>query len=536
MKICLINPPFLFPRQENVVVSHCLGLRTLSSYLSCSGEHQVRLIDSLFLGLDHMITLKSGVLVGLPHEETVRRIPGDCELVGVSAPFSQLAPVVHDLIDVLKQRLPNTNVVTGGMYPSTQPELALTSNADYVVVGEGEQAILDLANGKDPSNIEGVYSPAVPHSGPWTPARLIQPMDTLPWPDYTIPHMGQYFSLSPRGIGGRTASLVTSRGCPCDCEFCSVHPVSGWQFRARSPANVLAEVEYVARRFDVRLLEFEDDNLTSDRERVAAIFEGLIHLKEKGLPIAWRSPNGVRIDTLDDELIALAKRSGCVEMALALEHGDQAMLDLMKKNLDAEQAFRVLESCCKHEIPKIYVFYMVGYPGETLENFTRGIRYLERVRRLPGNIRLSVNFAQPYPGTKLLARCRSAGYITDPDYGNFLVMRKLMNTQYAVSVETPELARGEVMRRRAKVASIFAPPKDGFGRRRSSIGHARWPDLRGSGKADARTHVLIEPGHSHLTTGHVLGRLQVVRNARPPLVRRTIRRVTLLLANRRQGE
>lgn len=415
----------------------------------------MRLVDALFLGSGCQTRYDSGYLIGLPNDEIVRRIPRNTELIGIGAPFSQLAPVVHELAASIKHAFPRTPIVMGGAYPSTQPGLALTSQADLIVVGEGERPLLALADGANPADLTGVYTRTRPGDGEHLSAELVKDLDGLPFPDYTITLIERYFAVSSRGWAGPAASIATSRGCPYDCEFCSIHPVHGWRYRARSPGLVLEEIEYLARRFRVRLIEFEDDNLTLDRERAAAIFEGLVRLREKGLPLEWRTPNGVRIDALDDELIGVMKRSGCRELTLGLEHGDPEILALMGKRLDLEHAYRVLELCRKHEIPKVVLFYIVGYPGETPANFATGLRYLERVRQLGGDIRVSSGFAQPYPGTRLLERCRAEGSIDSPDYDNFLVRRDITSTDSTVSVEGQGLDRREILRRRNAVYRVF---------------------------------------------------------------------------------
>lgn len=474
MRVCLVNPPFLFPHERNIALSHCLGIRSLSSYLREQGNHKVRVLDALFLGIDRVAKYDSGVLVGLSHDEIVRRIPRDTEMIGVGAPFSQLAPVVHDLVARIKDRFPGVPVVMGGAYPSTQPALALTSAADMIVVGEGERAIAALAEGADPAGVVGVYSHASSVDGRPAFAPVVEDMDDLPFPDYSLDLIEQYFSVSPRRWRNqRVASLATSRSCPYNCEFCSIHSVFGWGFRGRSAGLVLEEVEFVARRFGVRLIEFEDDNLTFDRERAATIFEGFVHLRERGLAMEWRTPNGVRIDTLDDELVGLIKRSGCIELTLGLEHGDPEMLAIMDKRLDLDRAYHVLTLCRKHDIPKVVVFYIVGYPGETPERFATGMKYLERIKQLGPSMCVSTSLVQPYPGTRLLKRCRVEGYIHDPDYDNFLVRRDFMDTGYTVSIEGPDLDRQEVLRRRYQVDRLFDPTQGSLAARIMSGGRRR---------------------------------------------------------------
>ena len=158
MQVCLINPPSVCADRWSMTPSQCLGLRSLSSYVAQSGEHIVHFIDALMLGRRTVSPYATGWMWGLPIEEIVKRVPADTDLIGVSAPFSQLAPIVHELVARLKERFHSVPVVMGGVYPSTQPRLALTSEADYIVVGEGEVALRTLAAGGALSAISGIYT------------------------------------------------------------------------------------------------------------------------------------------------------------------------------------------------------------------------------------------------------------------------------------------------------------------------------------------------------------------------------------------
>ena len=181
----------------------------------------------------------------------------------------------------------------------------------------------------------------------------------------------------------------------------------------------------------------------------------MIRLNEQGANLQWRTPNGVRIDTLDEEVVKLIKRSNCTEIVLALEHGDREMLEIMNKKLDLNKAFRTIRSLVKHGIKKITLFVIVGYPGETQKRFLNGLNYLEEIRKLKGNISLCANIAQPYPGTKLLERCRTEGYITDKNFDNFLIRKDMFSTGQAVLVTTPDFDSEEVFRRKKILMNCF---------------------------------------------------------------------------------
>jgi len=459
MKVTLINPPFVFPVTEQISHSQILGLRYLSAYLKSRGHHRVEIWDALHLGFGQVRKYYDGYQVGLEPEDLVSRISGDTDLIGVSVPFSQLAPIAHQIVAAAKAHLPRVPIILGGVYASSQPELALTSGADWILVGEGEQALCRIAAGENPAEIRGIYSPQGTHKPPFVPTEPLADLDSLPFPDDALPEFDRYLATSPRQYQKHlAAAVITSRGCPFNCEYCSIHAIYGKNWRARSAENVIAEIDYWNTRHGVNYFEIEDDNFTLNRERAALILEGIVRLNESGRALRWSTPNGVRIDTLDEDLIRLIKRAQCINITIGLEHGSPEMIRLMNKKLDLDKAFETIELLAKHKLPLISLFIIVGFPGETPARFDECVRYLREVKKLRGNFEVYVNIAQPYPGTRLLQRCLDAGYVSDRSFGNFLVNPNLMSTSKSVTITTEDFDAQEVMRRKKIIEKMFDHP------------------------------------------------------------------------------
>jgi hypothetical protein len=225
------------------------------------------------------------------------------------------------------------------------------------------------------------------------------------------------------------------------------------------------EIELLHGKYGVTKLEIEDDNFTLRRDRTVEILEGIVRMNERGANLSWRTPNGVRIDSLNDEIMGLIKRSGCSELTLALEHGDQEMVaNVMNKKLNLDTAFEVFTLAAKHQVTTL-LFIIVGYPGETKQRFENCYRYIEKVKALGGNFKCLAFIAQPYPGTELLELCRQKDYLRPPpgvtyeDFDNFLVRRDLMSTGSVVSIETPDFDETEVRRRQAAILALLPPKK-----------------------------------------------------------------------------
>ena len=200
------------------------------------------------------------------------------------------------------------------------------------------------------------------------PRPLIRNLDELPYPAYDLVDMEQY--LNPKKIGyrsfrSRAISMITSRGCPFNCCFCSVHLHMGKEFRAHSSSYVLKHIQYVVEKFDVKNIFFEDDNLTLDLPRFEAICDGLIEQKIK---IGWETPNGVRADCLNMNLLQKMKKSGCKSVFFGVESGDQQILDnVICKSLDLNRVVEVAKICRKIGL-KTGAFYIIGFPGEKREH------------------------------------------------------------------------------------------------------------------------------------------------------------------------
>ena len=452
--ILLINPPFVFENLDKAKEgSQCLGLRYLSSFLKLKGGHQVEILDAFKRGIQKVRRYANGYMVGMEVNEIVKEIPPATNIIGVSVPFSHLAPIGHRIIDEIKSTHPNMLVVMGGVYPSTQPTLALTSKADLIVVGEGEQAFLRIANGEGPKEITGVYSKNDIDREVFQPTNTLRDLDEIPFPDYSGTDAEDFFGISPRGVTKyRTASMITSRGCPFSCEFCSIHPVYGHKWRARSCGNILEEIKYLREKFNINHIEFEDDNFTLKKQRTVEILEGIIQFNKQGYGLSWSTPNGLRIDTLDAEIIDLMKRSNCKRIVLSLEHGDKEMLKIMNKRLNIEKAFEVIGMFTANKIPLI-LFLIAGYPGETLERFNNGIAFLKRVKKLGGDVSAAQNTTRVYPGTRLLMRLKSECYITDDNFDNFLIRKDIISEE--AHITTSDFDEKEVVRRINLIEKIF---------------------------------------------------------------------------------
>jgi anaerobic magnesium-protoporphyrin IX monomethyl ester cyclase len=239
--------------------------------------------------------------------------------------------------------------------------------------------------------------------------------------DYGKIDLERYFRLYEKGFPARVSyeypgshravSMVTSRGCPFKCVFCSIHLHMGYAFRWHSAENVVAHIKHLVERYDVRHFHFEDDNLTLYKPRFKKILEGII---ENRLRITWDTPNGVRADMLDRELISLAKESGCVYLMFGVESGNQRVLDtIVKKDLNLGDVVNSARIC--HEVGlDTAAFYIFGFPGETKQDIedTYNLAF-EMFRKY--KTRPHVNIARPLRGTELYRMAKEKNVLIDTE-------------------------------------------------------------------------------------------------------------------------
>jgi magnesium-protoporphyrin IX monomethyl ester (oxidative) cyclase len=308
-------------------------------------------------------------------------------------------------------------------------------------------------SGKEPEKIKGMSFSGRAVTD-FTPAEIITDLDTIPFPARDKLPMDKCLSFrSPRRENLKSASLITSRGCPFDCNFCSIHLITGRLGRKRSAENVLEEIVSLIKSYDIEHIEFEDDNLTVDRERAACIFQGIEKINRDIKKVSWSTPNGVKIDTLDKGLLEIIKKSNCRFLSFGIESGDPEILKKMNKNINLE---RVAETAaiCKQLGIRTSAFFMIGYPGETKESFNKTILYVKKLREA-GVGEFYYTVTRAYPGTKLFDFCRENNYLAADYEGNRIFLGNRITRENAII--TPEFNAKTLIKRQALFEKATVP-------------------------------------------------------------------------------
>ncbi len=417
MKILLINPPqTFFPGSDLISGNLPLGLMYLAAVLDKEG-FKVELLDA-FMAESQPRTKEDAIEVGMPYDQLeadIKRIKPD--IVGIANPFSTQIEHAKKVADIAKQLNPEVLTVVGGPHVTVVPEQFLeeAQNVDMAVVGEGENTIVELAKACETessfSEVAGIAFRKTDGQIQITqPRPFIKNLDELPYPAYHLVDMEKYLSPSKieyRSFKPRALAMITSRGCPHRCCFCSVHLHMGSAFRANSPEYVADHLHFVIDKFKVQNVFFEDDNLTYDMKRMETICDKVI---ERRIKFSWETPNGIRADRVNLELLKKMKKSGCRSVFFGVESGDQCVSDkIVQKDLSLNSVVEVAKIC-----KKIHLtgggFYIIGFPGEKKENMKQTVDFALRLKR-DYDFGMHLLVATPSYGTKLYEECRKHGYL-----------------------------------------------------------------------------------------------------------------------------
>jgi len=384
-------------------------------------QHKVRIIDAHMEGWRNREQIdETRNRIGLKNNEIADRIrQWSPDIVVITVRFSGWSKIAYEIASIVKNINKNINTVLAGLHPSTRPEDCLAHpNIDFVVIGEPEDTIFELVGALEQGTIQSlkkIRGIAFNENGEKvvTPPRpAIQDLDSLPFPARHLLPMAAYFAAAKenplRGeISKPWATMITSRGCPYNCVFCANHNVMGRQWRGRSPENVVDEIEQLVRTYHIKQIDFYDDNMTLNKKRMETICDLIV---KRGLDIEWYTPNGVRADTLDENLLTKMRKSGCKKIRIAPESGVQRVVNqIIKKDLNLIDVEKAVVSCKKVGI-KVGCFFVIGLIGETKEDIKESINYAYKLRQL-GADRFYFSIAQPVYGTELYEQAKRGGFL-----------------------------------------------------------------------------------------------------------------------------
>ena len=388
MRVALIQPKIPQSEDENLLgIYPPVGLAWLAGNIF----DEVEIIDLRLTSL----TVKDWDVVGI-----------SCQTVGLEQ--------CRTLAQQIRAKIPETVIVTGGHHSIVEDILRFS---DFAVRREGEITFGELLSHikrkrkrkrikelKETNRIHKLeeYTQAINIPGVSTrygsaPDRPPAELFRLNPPDYNTLSLTQYHP--------HEGTMVTSRGCPYHCIFCTRPFGNTW--RGRKPSQVIEEAELLLEK-GAQTLHIMDDLFTYDKERTLKICEGLASLH-----IMWDLPNGTRVDTVDQDLLNAMAESGCYRILYGIESAVKNVLKRIKKQITIEQIERAI-SMTKNAGTEAEGLFMVGNPGDTPETIKKTVEFIKKL-----DIKGHFSLATPYPGTDFWEWVKHHGRFLNVPYRNF---------------------------------------------------------------------------------------------------------------------
>ena len=384
VKVALVYPYFHPANDNSIFRFPPLGLGYVAAALKKRG-FEVELVDCTFM----------------QQRQAVERIKrAEPQIVGFYSMFSMKKTALELAYTLRNEGLDDCLFVVGGPLPSWSPESFLDI-FDVVAVGEGEQTMSDLADcvaqGKKLSGVKGLIFRDGKNIVNTGPREFIENLDSLSFPSRDLFDNDAYKKYYLNNFGYSTTSMITSRGCPFSCDFCS-RPIFGADMRTRSVKNIVDEVEEIARLGYDRVW-FADDCFTLNRNHLLDVCD---EIAQRGLDVGWECLS--RVDTMDAQVAEGMKRAGCIGVFFGIESGNDSVLSMMKKRITTTQAQRAVYAARAAGL-KVGAFFIVGYPGESNKTVLDTVRFASG---LPLDY-LSFTLPYPIPGTPLYERVKDNG-------------------------------------------------------------------------------------------------------------------------------
>jgi len=415
MKILLIYPPITKHNLDvsTPVKSTLVGLGYIGAVLQKAG-HRVRIVDGMVSSYEKHPISSEFTRFGLSDEEILREISSfQPEVVGISCMFTSYFKDAHNIAKMVKEFNRNILVVFGGAHASTFPEAVMKDKSvDVTIIGEGEITICEVLerykNKQDFNGIKGIIHRVNGTLKKEEPREFIQNLDELPFPAWELlekdlgiiqqENRGNKF-LMRKPVG----HILTSRGCPNDCYFCSVKLVWERGWRGRSGKSVVDEIEFLKNKYGFREFHFVDDNSSVSKKRMHEICDELLKRK---LDVKLATPTGIAIATLDKEILTKMKRAGFYRLCFGIESGDPETQKIIKKRVDLDKAREIIAIANKLGFWTSGTF-IIGFPHETTREFRNTIEFAKN-----SNMDFAIIYLlTPQPGTEVYAIFKQQGLI-----------------------------------------------------------------------------------------------------------------------------
>lgn len=412
------------------------GLASIASYCIKNGFKDIKFIEPQI----EKLTKKD-------YEEFLKQ--NGFDVIGLTSCTATM-DFVTSTIKLIKQTLPNSKVILGGVHATLLPEETLKEceDLDIICMGEGEITFLKiLENIKNLSKVKGIAYRKDKEIIINEPRELIRDINILPLPAYNLFPMDEYKTQVTIAKVFPTKTMLVSRGCVYNCGFCNACAVHGRKVRYKDPKRVVEEMLYLKNNFNTKGIAFFDSTFTVNKQWVNDFCDLIV---KKGLGLPWSCYS--RTDTVDEELLQKMKASGCWGITFGIESGNQKTLDSIEKGVTVEQNTKAVNLALKLGY-FVSANYIICWPRENKKDALNTIKYAKKLATHLALFYLPI----PFPKTKLYKLCEEDGGLNkearwsdfngynfdNPVYVNPRVgkkeMQKLYNYAYRTYYITPKV-------------------------------------------------------------------------------------------------
>ena len=418
-KILLIRTPIIQPYY------HVTGLRAIPSvglaYVNASlikNGYDSSILDAPAENITSFRQLDNTIFIinGLKAEEIVERIPFDVDAIGVSCMHTNEWIYDSVILKKIKEKFPDKFLFIGGEHATGSTKLILENcpDVDAIVMGEGEQTVLDLLDAyfsnKSFESILGVAF-KINNKIRINPRRAnIKDVNSIPFPNWRGVPLKNYFDInaSISSFDINSIPMIATRGCPHTCTFCTVPNMWDSKWFNRTPENIIEEIKQHQKQFGIKHIDFVDLTMTINKQWTIEFCQKLI---DANLGITWSLPIGTRTEVLDLELLTLMKKAGLKRILFSPESGSKATLIRIKKKLNINNTNNAIHNSLKVGLI-IKIATIFGFPGQTKREVFESLCFIWKIALIGVHDVVCLCFV-PYPGTELYYQVIKEGKLQD---------------------------------------------------------------------------------------------------------------------------
>ena len=458
-KVLLISPPGKITiteegsRKRKLAVPP-LGLASLAACL-LKEDIGVEILDVMMEGYENELSSGNQIIYGLSDEDVCRRIQDyDPDLIGVSCLFSNRGFEALNLCRLAREAAPDAFVVLGGQHPSGMPELVQDDNIDCIMYGEADNSFVQLIEtinaGGDLRDVSQII--LKDGDGYWkSPNNDYPDPKDLPLPAWDLVNLEKYWTagLADYEVNQKDHQnfliMMTSRGCPHACYYCTAPMMSDRRYRRKEIPQVIEEIQHYRDTYGVEEIHFWDDNFFINKKRVKELLRAIT---EHFPDLSFQVPSGSEVNAIDDEVIDLLAKAGFTKLFMAIESlNPDIQEDVIDKHVDLSRIPEIVKKLREKGIISEGSF-MVGFPNESKAQIDHTF---DMATKLDID-RISISIVNPLPGTPLYDECKDSGKLHE-DFDPQNIRWSSEN------IQMDDVDRGYISKRRREVWESYMKDK-----------------------------------------------------------------------------